>query len=62
MNLFLQHPDTKNMKDRSDDHPILHNEPEPYCSEFPDEGIHTHNLLLMYTETSVAAGSPENLL
>lgn len=62
MNLFLQHPDTKA---RQGDHPRLHNEPEPYsneCSEFLDEAIRMHDLRLMYTETSVAAGSPENLL
>lgn len=53
MNLFLQHPDPNN------------NEPELYsneCSEFLDEAIRMRDLLLMYTETSVAAGSPENLL
>jgi len=65
MNLFLQHPDTKNMIATPVDHSIPHNGPEPYSneySEFPDEAIRTHNLLLMYTETSVAAGSPPNLL
>lgn len=65
MNLFSQHPDTNNTKGRSVDHSVLHNGPEYFsneCSEFLDEAISMHDLRLMYTETSVAAGSPENLL
>lgn len=65
MHLFLQCPDTKNINVTPADHSILHNGPEYYSterSEFPDEAIRTHDLRLMYTETSVAAGSPENLL
>ena len=64
MNLFFLHPDTKNLKVKSEEHPIVHNEPAYYTnegSEFLDDAIRMHQPL-MFTEVSVAAGCPENLL
>jgi hypothetical protein len=65
MNLFFLHPGTKNLKEKSAEHPIVHNEPTYYAnegSEFLDDAIRMHDQPLMFTETSVAAGCPENLL
>jgi hypothetical protein len=65
MNLFFLHPDTKNLKDKSEKHSIIHNEPVRYVnegSEFLDDAIRMHDQPFMYTEESVAAGCPENLL
>ena len=65
MNLFFLHPDTKNLKDTSEEHPMVHHEPAHYAnegSEFLDDAIRMYDQPLMYTEESVAAGCPENLL
>jgi len=65
MNLFFLHPDTKNLKDKSAEHPIVHNEPVHYTnegSEFLDDAIRMYDQPIMYTEVSVAAGCPDNLL
>jgi hypothetical protein len=65
MNLFFLHPDTKNLKDNSEKHSIVHNERAHYVnegSEFLDDAIRMHDQPFMYTEESVAAGCPENLL
>lgn len=46
-------------------HPIVRNEPARDANEgceFLDDTLRMHELPLMYTEVSVAAGCPENLL
>lgn len=46
-------------------HPIVRNEPAHDTiegCEFLDDAIRMHDLPIMYTEVSVAAGCPENLL
>lgn len=65
MNLFFLHPDTKNLKDKSAEHSITHNEPTHDTNEgceFLDDAIRMHYQPIMFTEVSVAAGCPENLL
>jgi hypothetical protein len=66
MQLFLLHPDEKDQKDQSEEHPLvplhepLHNTNEG--SEFLDDVIRMKDQPLVYTEESIAAGSPKNLL
>jgi hypothetical protein len=65
MDLLFLHPDTKDLKNKSEEHPITHNEPARYTNEgreFPGDAIRMYDLPLMFTEVSVAAGCPENLL
>jgi hypothetical protein len=65
MNLLFIYPHTENLKDESVEKPIVHNEPPPYPykgSEFIDDAIRMHDQPLMYTEVSVAAGSPDYFL
>ena len=65
MNLFFLHPTDKNLNDQSDIHTVVHNEPPHNTnegSEFLDDAIRMEDLPLMYTEESIAAGSPQNLL
>ncbi|OQP59548.1 hypothetical protein A3860_37175 [Niastella vici] len=65
MNLFFLHPAFKNRRDRLNEHPVVHYEPAHNTnegSEFLDDAIRTEDLPLVYTEESVAAGSPQQLL
>jgi hypothetical protein len=65
MQLPFLHP-VKDLNNRSDEHRLVpvfelrHNITEG--SEFLDDAIRTKDQPLMYTEESVAAGSPANLL
>lgn len=65
MNFFL-HPADKNRKLQPDKHtPVqshvsLHDTSEG--SEFLDDAIRMEDLPVIYTEESIAAGSPHNLL
>jgi len=64
MNLFFLYPATKNRDDQSDKHALVHNEPPRNTnegSEFLDDVIHMTDLPLIYTEESIATGSPKNL-
>lgn len=65
MNLFFVHPAAKNPKGSSDKYILVHTEPPHNTSEgseFLDDAIRTEDLPLVYTEESVAAGSPLHLL
>jgi hypothetical protein len=65
MNLLFLHPANKNPPVQSAKHPVVHNEPAHNLnegSEFLDDAIRTEDLPVIYTELSVAAGSPQNLL
>ena len=65
MNLLFLHPANKNPQAPSDKHPVIHNEPLHNTnegSEFLDDAIRTEDLPVIYTELSVAAGSPQHLL
>jgi len=65
MNLFFLHPASRLLRAQSEEHPIVHNEPEHNInegSEFLDDAIRVEDVPLTYTEESVAAGSPRNLL
>lgn len=62
---FLHHP-VKDLNNQSDEHPLVPFHELPHNinegSEFLDDAIRTKDQPLMYTEESVAAGSPGNLL
>jgi hypothetical protein len=66
MNLFSLHHATKDPKDQLDEdlitsnHELTHDMSEG--SEFLDDAIRMRDQPLMYTEESIAAGSPPNLL
>lgn len=66
MNPFFTHHDRKNWRDPSEEHLLVpiheppHNTTEG--SEFLDDALRMHEQPLIYTEESVAAGSPKNLL
>ena len=69
MNLFFLHPAAKHQPTRQNEHPVVprvrgiespHNTSEG--SEFLDDAIRTEDLPLVYTEESIAAGSPQQLL
>ncbi len=66
MNLFFLDPQLKNGEDEPGKHTLVsflehqHNTNEG--SEFLDDAIRTEDQPLIYTEESVAAGSPEHLL
>jgi hypothetical protein len=65
MNLFFLHPTTKNLKEQPDKHTLVHSEPTRNTdegSEFLDDAIRMEDLPLFYSEESVAAESPQNLL
>lgn len=65
MKLLFLHPHAKNLKNKSEEHPVVHIEPARYTSEgseFLDDAIRMEDLPLIYTEESVAAGSPYYLL
>ena len=66
MNLFFLHPADKNRKAQPDKHTHvqphgpIHDTSEG--SEFLDDAIRMEDLPVIYTEESMAAGSPLNLL
>lgn len=69
MNLFFLHSAAKQQPARQHEHPVIpraritespHNTSEG--SEFLDDAIRTEDLPVVYTEESVAAGSPKQLL
>ena len=63
MNLFFLHPATKDQKEPSDKHTLVHHEPLDHLdegSEFLDDGIRMEDLPLSYTEEAVAAESSQN--
>jgi hypothetical protein len=65
MNLFFLHPAVKHLQERPNEHPVVHNEPSHNMnegSEFLNDAIRTEDLPVIYTEESIAAGSPKNLL
>lgn len=66
MNLFFLHHADKNRKDQPDKHtPVQPHEPPHGTSEgseFLDDAIRMEDLPVTYTEESIAAGSPKNLL
>jgi hypothetical protein len=65
MNFFFLRPATKKPEDKPAEPPIVHTA-SPHNtnegSEFLDDAIRTHDQPLMYTEESIAAGSPQYLL
>ena len=64
MNLFFLHPAPKNLKEQSDKHTLVHNEPVQNAdegSEFLDDAIRMEELPLFYAEESAATESPQNL-
>jgi len=65
MNLFFLRPASKRLRVQSEEHPVVHVEPlhnTSEGSEFLDDAIRDEDLPPTYTEESVAAGSPRNLL
>jgi hypothetical protein len=65
MNPFLLHPPAKQLKEPSDRHMVVRNEPPHNTnegSEFLDDAIRIEDLPLVYTEESIAVSSPRNLL
>lgn len=66
MNLFFLHPTNRNLKEQSGKHTlVVHNEPSHDMdegSEFLDDAIRMEDMPLFYTEESVVAESPQNLL
>lgn len=65
MNLFFLHPASRHSKVQLQEYPVVHTEPERNTnegSEFLDDAIREEDVPLTYTEESVAAGSPRNLL
>ena len=65
MNPFLLHPANRNLNEQSVKRPVVHNAPPHNTnegSEFLDDAIRMEDLPLIYTEESVAAGSPYYLL
>lgn len=65
MNFFFLHPAIKKVVDKPAEPLIVHREPSHNAnegSEFLDDAIRTHDQPLVYTEESVAAGSPHYLL
>ena len=65
MNFFSLHPVIKKGKEKPAEPPIVHREPSHNAnegSEFLDDAIRIHEQPLIYTEESVAAGSPQYLL
>jgi hypothetical protein len=62
MNFLFLYPD-KNLKDKSEERLLIHQEPSHGTnegSEFLDDALYMHDQPLLYTEESVAAGDPEN--
>jgi hypothetical protein len=65
MNLFFLHSPEKRQREQPDNHPVVHNEPSHNITEggeFLDDVLYTNDRPVTYTEESVAAGSPRNLL
>ena len=65
MNLFFLHPTTKDLKEQSDKHTLVHSEPPHDMdegSEFLDDAIRMEDLPLSYNEENVASESSQNLL
>ena len=65
MNLFFLHPAIKREPAMPNNHPVVHYEPAHNTnegSEFLDDAIRTEDLPIVYTEESIAAGSPKQLL
>ena len=65
MNIFVLHPDGKNIKDHSEEHPIVHTEPAHDTnegSEFLDDAIYMHEQPLTQTEGSISVAFPEDSL
>jgi len=65
MKLLFLHPADSDLKDQSDKHSVVHNEPSHNMnegSEFLDDAIRIEDLSFTHTEESVAAGSPQHLL
>lgn len=62
---FLHHP-IKSSKHETDEHALIPVHEPPHNtnegSEFLDDAIRMEDQPLVYTEESIAAGSPENLL
>lgn len=64
MNFFFLYPH-KNLKDKSDERLIIHQEASHGTnegSEFLDDALYMHDQPLMYAEESVTAGYPEDFL
>jgi hypothetical protein len=66
MNLFFLHPASRHLRIQSEEHSVVHTQPLQNTnegSEFLDDAIRVEeDLPPTYTEESVAAGSPRNLL
>jgi hypothetical protein len=66
MNLFFLHPAAKNGNNQPDKHTSVQPHEPPHNtiegSEFLDDAIRMEDLPVTYTEQSIAAGSPKNLL
>jgi len=65
MNLFFLHHAFNNQRERTNEHSVVHYEQAHNTSEgseFLDDAIRTEDLPVVYTEESVAAGSPQHLL
>jgi hypothetical protein len=66
MNLFFLHPAAKNGNNQPDKQTLVQPHKPPHDtsegSEFLDDAIRMEDLPVIYTEQSIAAGSPKNLL
>ena len=65
MHLPFFHHHTNEPQGHPEEHPIVHTEQAHNTSEgseFLDDAIRMHEQPLIYTETSVAPGGPDNLL
>jgi hypothetical protein len=66
MPLFFLHTITRDQNNQPKEHPLVPIHEPPHNtnegSEFLDDAIRMEDLPLVYTEESVAAGSPKNLL
>jgi len=66
MHPFFFHPDTKDVKDPSDEPMLVRLHGTTYNTseggEFLDDAIRMEDLQMIHCEECVAAGSPQNLL
>ncbi|NML21302.1 hypothetical protein HHL16_10485 [Pseudoflavitalea sp. G-6-1-2] len=65
MHLPFFHLHNDQLESSPDQHPVVHTEPAHNTSEgseFLDDAIRMHEQPLMYTEVSVSAGGPVDLL
>ena len=66
MNILFLHHETKDPKDQPDEYLLVSNHEPTHDtsegSEFLDDAIRMRDQPLMYTEQSIAPGSPPNLL